>query len=332
MSYKKDIQEMNREMNMHKKHVMLAIKITFIALAISLVALAISLSVGLIQGGLFATEKDTTPPVIEPIQGTTVIGYVGEAPTYKKYVTVNDDKDEDPQLKVNSTKVDINKIGSYTVVYQAMDKAGNKSATFKLTYIVKSDEYSEKKLMDMIAKKAKEIGITDEMSKQKKVEKIFNYVHNLFSYSDDSNIPNIDRSKWKGDWIEEAIRTINDEAGDCYSYYSLSKAFFEYYDIENIGIMRSPESSLSGTHYWSIVNIGEGGKDSWYYYDATRLAGRFGDGSNSACLITQETLNSHKTSKGDTDFYLMTDAASYLDFSSAGGIKSLPAISTKKIN
>ena len=332
MSYKKDIHEMNSEMNLHKQRVILAIKITFIALAVSLVALAVSLTVSLIQGGLFATEKDTTPPVIEPIQGTTVIGYVGKAPTYKKYVTVSDDKDDDPRLEVNSEKVDINKLGSYTVLYQAIDEAGNKSSVFKLTYVVKSDEYSEEKLMDMIAKKAKEIGITDGMSKQKKVEKIFNYVHNLFRYADDSNIPNIDRSKWKTDWVEEAIRTINDETGDCYSYYSLSKAFFEYYDIENIGIMRSPNSSLEGTHYWSIVNIGENGADRWYYYDATRLAGSFGDGSNSACLITQETLKTHKTSKGATDFYLMTTSSKYLDFSSAGGINKLPSIAKEKIN
>ena len=184
----------------------------------------------------------------------------------------------------------------------------------------------------VIAVKVKEIGITDGMSKQKKVEKIFDYVHNLFRYADDSNIPNIDRSKWKSDWIEEAVRTINDETGDCYSYYSLSKAFFEYYDIENIGIMRSPNSTLEGTHYWSIVNIGEGSDDEWYYYDATRLAGSFGDGSNSACLITQETLNTHKTSKGATDFYLMTKQPAYLDFSSAGGINSLPAISKTKLD
>ena len=332
MSYKNEKEQMNEELNLHKKHVILAIKITFIAFAVALVTLAVVLTVSLFNGGLFASDKDEMPPSISARAGTTVIGYLGESPTYKKYVTVEDDKDEEPVLAVNSKNVDINKEGSYTVLYQAKDKSGNKSSVFKLTYVVKSKEYTEEKLMDMIAVKVKEIGITDGMSKQKKVEKIFDYVHNLFRYSDDSNIPNIDRSKWKSDWIEEAVRTITDEAGDCYSYYSLSKAFFEYYDIENIGIMRDPKSSLEGTHYWSIVNIGENGNDKWYYYDATRLAGSFGDGSNSACLITQDTLNSHKTSGGATDFYLMTKAPAYLDFSSAGGINSLPAIAKEKIN
>ena len=332
MSYKNDKAQMSEEMNAHKNKVILAVKITFIAFAASLLALAITLGVGLIKGGLFPSAKDETPPSISARAGTTVIGYLGESPTYKKYVTVSDDKDEEPELAINSSRVNINQEGSYTVLYQARDKSGNKSQVFSLTYVVKSKEYSEDKLMEMIAVKVKEIGITDGMSKQKKVEKIFDYVHNLFRYADDSNIPNIDRSKWKSDWIEEAVRTINDETGDCYSYYSLSKAFFEYYDIENIGIMRSPNSTLEGTHYWSIVNIGEDGQDEWYYYDATRLAGSFGDGSNSACLITQETLNTHKTSKGATDFYLMTKSAAYLDFSSAGGINALPAISKTKLN
>lgn len=332
MSYKKDKELMTKEMNAHKNRVMLIIKITFIAFAVALLALVITFAVSLFKGGLFTSAKDETAPSISARAGTTVIGYLGESPTYKKYVVVEDDSDDEPQLAIDSKSVDINKEGSYTVRYQAMDASGNKSSVFKITYVVKSREYSEDRLMEMIAQKVSEIGITDGMSKQKKVEKIFNYVHNLFRYSDDSNIPNIDRSKWKGDWIEEAVRTINDEAGDCYSYYSLSRAFFEYYDIENIGIMRSPNSSLEGTHYWSIVNIGEDGKDAWYYYDATRLAGSFGDGSNSACLITQETLNTHKTSGGATDFYLMTKSAEYLDFSSAGGINSLPAIAKEKLD
>lgn len=331
MSYKNDREEMNEEMKLRKNQVMLAIKITFLGFAVALVALAVMFAINIFNGGLFASDKDETPPSISARAGTTVIGYLGESPTYKKYVTVTDDKDEEPVLAVNSKNVDINKEGSYTVLYQAKDKSGNKSSVFKLTYVVKSKEYSKDKLMGMIAEKVKEVGITDGMSKQKKVEKIFNYVHNLFRYSDDSNIPNIDRSKWKSDWIEEAVRTINDEAGDCYSYYSLSKAFFEYYNIENIGIMRDPKSSLDGTHYWSIVNIGENGEDKWYYYDATRLAGTFKDADN-ACLITQDTLNSHKTSKGATDFYLMTKAPAYLDFSSAGGINSLPAMAKEKIN
>ena len=332
MSSNNEKKQMTEEMLTHRKRVMFAIKITFVAFAIAIAVFAVMLCVSLFKGGLFAIAKDKTPPTVTPREGTTVIGYIGESPTYKKYVIVSDDKDEEPKLAIDYEKVDINKEGSYTVKYRAMDAAGNMSEILKITYVVKDKEYSEEKLMESIAKKAKELGITSDMSNRKKVEKIFNYVHNLFKYADDSNIPDIDRSKWKEDWVEEAVRTIADETGDCYSYYSLSKAFFEYFDIENIGIMRDPASTLEGTHYWSIVNIGEDGEDAWYYYDATRLAGSFGDGSADACLITQATLDSHKTSKGATDFYLMINKPAYLDFSSAGDTTALPAIAKEKLN
>jgi hypothetical protein len=304
--------------------VLLAIKITFVVFAVALLIFAVTFVVGLVKGDIFASDKDETPPSISARMGTTVIGYVGESPTYKKYVTVSDDKDTEPELAINSSRVDINTEGSYPILYQARDKAGNKSKTLTITYVVKNKQYSEDKLMSMIADKVKEVGITDSMSKQKKVEKIFDYVHNLFRYSDDSNIPNIDRSKWKSDWVEEAIRTITDEAGDCYSYYSLSKAFFEYFGIESYGIKRAENyegAEDDGTHFWSAVNVGEG-SDRWYYYDATRLNGYFNGNKSdkNACLITEAKLKSHKTSSGETYFYKMTKA---YDF---------PTISTEELD
>lgn len=349
MSYKKDKYEMNGEMDLHKKRVIFIIKVTFIALAVSLFALAISLTVNLLQGGLFGAARDTVPPTIEPMQGKTVIGYVGEKPTYKKYVSVTDDKDEDPQFDVNASGVDINTPGTYTVFYKAVDKAGNKSETFKLTYVVKSDEYSEKKLMALVAELAEELGITQSMSTVEKVKAIYKFVnldHNITwstaSALGDSNIPNIDRDNWKEDWVEEAIRTINlyndgDGEGDCYSYYAVSKAFFEYFDIKHVGIRRDKSldyeedinGNRKGTHFWLIVDIGGG---QWYYYDGTRLGSTFNDGTKNACLITQEKLDSYVIKKtGGTYFYQIRKVDECLDFSSAG-ISSFPKIATKVIN
>ena len=329
MSYTNDKKNMNEQISRRKNRLTFIIKVTFIALSVSLVALIITLFATFLIG-----EEDTQPPTIQA-SSTQIVGYKGVPPTYKKYVTVTDNKDapEDILLQWDSRNVDINKVGTYKVGYQAIDSAGNISKPFVITYIVEEESrFTRTNLDPKIASLASGLGITQNMSKRDKVEAIFDYVHNLFKYADDSNINPIDRSKWKKDWIEEAMLTIENKTGDCYSYYSLSKAFFEYFGIENIGIMRDPDSSLEGTHYWSIVNIGENGKDSWYYYDATRLAGTFGDGSSDACLITQETLNTHRTSKGADDFYLMCNDSAYLDFSSAGGINKLPNISKEKIN
>lgn len=345
MSYKNDKEQMNEEMQSHKRKVMLVIKITFIVFAVALLALAVTFVVSLVKGGLFASGKDDTAPVIEAREGKTVVGYLGESPTYKKYVTVSDDKDEEPKLAIDYKDVDVNKEGSYIVRYQAMDKSDNKSEIFKITYVVKSKQYSKDTLMTMVEELASELGITKSMSTVEQVKKIHKFVNEEIMWSKasalgESNIPDIDRDNWKADWIEEAVRTIelynsDSGVGDCYSYYSVSKAFFEYFGIKHVGIRRDKSldnqedanGNRKGTHFWLIVDIGDG---EWYYYDGTRLAQPFNDGTRNACLITQEKLDSYVTSSGGTYFYKISKNKDCLDFSSAG-ITSFPKIGTEVI-
>ena len=49
----------------------------------------------------------------------------GKTVSYKKGVTVSDNVDKDIELEIDSSKVNLNKVGSYKVVYKATDKAGN---------------------------------------------------------------------------------------------------------------------------------------------------------------------------------------------------------------
>jgi hypothetical protein len=124
MSYNNEKEQMNKEMQTHKQRVMLVIKITFIVFAVALLALAVSIIISLVKGGLFSAGKDDTPPVIEARQGTTVVGYIGEAPTYKKYVTVSDDKDDDINYyEMESYAYDINR---------KYDKEKDKSDDFEI--------------------------------------------------------------------------------------------------------------------------------------------------------------------------------------------------------
>lgn len=337
MSYKNDKNKMNQEMENHKKAVMLVIKITFVVLAVAVVAFAVSLVMTLFKGDFFKSSKDTVAPTVQPREGSTVIGYLGEAPTYRKYVTVSDDKDASPELKINSESVDINKVGSYKVYYKAIDSAGNESKVLTITYVVKNGEYSDSKLMAMIEPLARELGMSNNMSKVELIGEIYSFVNSKIRWSGgigESNIPDIDRDNWKTDWQEEAIRTLelyNDGEceGDCYSYYAVSKAFFEYFDIKNVGLRRDMSIDEDyGTHFWQIVDIG-GGK--WYYYDGTRLAGEFSDGSKNACLITHEKLTSYKTSKNEDYFYKISKVPACVDYSSAG-ISTYPKIATEEIN
>ncbi len=299
MSYKSDKERMRRDASEHRKKVWNLIKRTFFVFAITLVLFCIAFVFGAIWDR--ESAKDTTPPQI--IGQERVIGYVGDSPLYKQMVTVSDNEDDNCIIEVNNSGVDINKVGEYKVYFRAKDASGNVSEVFTLTYVVKAREFSRETLMALIGEKAEELGITKEMTKKQQVKKIYAFVNskNAISFTNESNIPNIDRKNWEIDWIEEAVLTLDSQEGDCYSYYALSKAFFEYFGIKNEGIQRSAASKDEGTHFWNIVEIDEG----WYYYDATSLAGKFDDGTNNACLITQSKLDSYVTSGGSTEFYLM---------------------------
>ena len=301
MSYIKDKERMKREAGAHRKKVWAVIKMTFIAFLASLVLFCVTFAVSIALNG-FGGKDTIAPEIVGPIGGR-VVGYVGESPIYKQMVTVSDNEDDDPQIEVNNNDVNPDVPGEYEVLFRAVDKSGNVSETYTLIYVVKSNEYSRDTLMSLIAEKVDDLGITHEMTKKEQVRRIYAFVNSkkAVNFTNESNIPNIDRKNWQTDWIEEAVLALDSGEGDCYTYYSLSKAFFEYFGIENEGIQRSEKSEEEGTHFWQMVKIEEG----WYYYDATSVAGKFADGSNNACLITQSKLDSYETSKGGKEFYLM---------------------------
>ncbi len=318
MSYINEKEKMKKEAEAHKRTVFTAITITFVVFALLVFLLCASLVVNLISNvvkngwdaldlnSIGQAKDEEAPSIIGPSNGV-YIGYVGETPMYKQMVQVVDNIDENPTLTVNNSEVNKDVIGDYKVYYKAVDAEGNVSK-YTLIYRVMSQEFSKTTLMAMIADEAESYGITELPTKTQKVRKIYEYVQSKIVWESgasgigESNIPNIDRANWETDWVEEAVRTLESGCGDCYSYYSLSKAFFEYFDIENEGIQRSPLSEEVGTHFWNVVKVEEG----WYYYDGTRLAGKFSDGTRNACLITQAKLDSYVTSKGGTEFYLMS--------------------------
>ena len=299
MSYKEDIEKLNARMKARRDAGFRIIRITVMMLALSLVILTILLvvdSVSSCEGG--QKTKDTTPPTITLTQGDTVYSNLGEPISYFSYATATDDT-ELKTFEPQSPNVDINKAGMYKVTYVATDTAGNTSYK-ELMIIISKAEYSMSSLMSKVKTLASAIGITDNMSKEEQVKAIFKYVNSPHKtkgdasilFVDVSNVPNIGRKNWKSDWIEEAHRTIDAGQGDCYSYYSLSKALFTYLDIEHLDIKHSGKADGS-THFWSMVNIGTSDAPKWYYYDATRLLHSFESGSG--CLFTESQLYDYNT-------------------------------------
>ena len=315
VSYKSEIQANTAEMKRRRKIVFLFVKITSVLLALMLVATSVLVIVDVVGGNVGGrTEQgDSSSSLITPTKGKTVTVYAGDTVAYKSLVQVP----AGYELEYTSN-ADLSVPGKYTVTYTLL-KDGKKVETYKLTLVVEERNVELEQLMTIVAQKAETLGITKEMSKVEQVRRIYDFVNsptkgkadaNIY-FNDLSNTGN-DRTKWEMNWIAEATLTLQRGEGDCYSYYSVSKAFFEYFGIENVGIQRGTKANIdeAGTHFWSIVNVGTAQKPQWYYYDSTRLGNTFPDGTRNACLITLEKLQSYVTTTGHFDFYYF-DPAQY---------------------
>ncbi len=248
------------------------------------------------------------PTIVAPKQ---VVGYVGEGIAYRAGVEVNDDC-FGVTLSVDDSKVDMTKEGTYVVTYIATDAAGNKVEAI-IPVIIHKTHVSADMLNERISKIAKEQGMTKSLTKEELCKKIYEYVNSPGMSASAARYQYVGHSndKTRTDWRNEAYLTIQNGQGDCYSYFALSKAFFEYFGIESRDVERT-KGLTSDTHFWSMVNIGTAANPRWYFFDATRYAGKFTLGGNNGCLMTAAQLESYvPSSSGYGDNYYKFDSASY---------------------
>lgn len=190
---------------------------------------------------------DTEPPVFYGIKDKIV--YEGDAVSYKKGVSVKDNRDTDVSFQVDSSKVNLGKEGTYTVYYTAKDAAGNKtteSATITVQKLVVSDELLNEKVDGILAKIVK-----DSMTKREKAYEIYKWVKSHVAYTGSSD---------KSDWKKEAYRGIVNGLGDCFTYYAVSEALLTRAEIDNMRVTRVGGRTQ---HFWNLIDCGDG----WYHFD-----------------------------------------------------------------
>lgn len=190
---------------------------------------------------LFVTN-DTTPPVIKGLTNMTVAKH--SKPDFLKGVTANDEKDGKCVVKVDTSKLNMDKAGTYYITYTARDKSGN-TATSRRKVTVEHDQEDTKALVKSIA-----AGLSSNP------EKLRDYVRSRIGYN----------TNWGGS--DPVWYGFQNRVGNCYVHAMCLKALFDEKGISSQLIWVTDKS-----HYWLQVNIG--GK--WYHIDPTpsSLHGRY---------------------------------------------------------
>ena len=218
---------------------------------------------------------DSTPPTIKTTKDIFV--YVGESVAYRSAVAVYDNCIGEIDISVDDSLVDIFAVGDYQVGIVAADAVGNKSAVTYVTVHVISREDAKEKLDGKIAGVVNKI-ITREMTTEQKCRAIYEYIQENIEYTPVS---------YKGEWALAAYNALFVTGeGDCYSYFSAAKAFFDYLGIESLKVQRT-SGYTDDTHFWNLVNIGDNGEDRWYHFDATVMRSEYAINS---CLLTDEQI------------------------------------------
>jgi transglutaminase-like putative cysteine protease len=197
---------------------------------------------------ILTVKADTEPPKILGTRDKTV--YEGDGVAYRKGISVTDNKDTDLEVKVDSSAVNLKKVGIYNVIYTAEDLAGNK-ATVQTTVTVIKFVVSE----DMVNELADEILakiVKNDMTKLEIAEAIYSWIKKNVGYTGDSD---------KTDWLKEAYRAMEDKKGDCFTFYAVSQALLTRAGIDNMCVTRVGGKTK---HFWNLVNCGDG----WYHFDS----------------------------------------------------------------
>ena len=228
--------------------------------------------------------EDFEPPVINGVEDQTVT--VGGTIAYKKGITVTDNIDTEVTLEVDSSQVNLQEPGVYSVTYTATDSAGNTAtATAQITVEEKKAALTgqEAELAELAAQVLDSI-TNSSMTKKEIALAIYEWCNTRITYTNSSD---------KSDWVAEAVNGLNIHAGDCFTYFSVAKALLTQTDIPNIDVLKSDTSHSS--HFWSLVDVGEG----WYHFDTTP---RKGEGDY-FFLVTDEQLEAYSHSHSNSHIF-----------------------------
>lgn len=193
---------------------------------------------------------DTEPPVISGVVNQTV--HLGDSVSYRNGVSAYDNVDGRVEVLIDSSAVNVHRVGSYSVVYSASDSSGNTTTVIAVITVVGLTYDTVYELADQVLASI----ITPDMDPALKVQKIWRWTHDNITYAGTRETETLDG----------AYSGLRTRRGNCFIYYAVSEVLLTRAGFETMRVTRVGGRT---NHFWNLVKVGAG----WYHYDATPILG-----------------------------------------------------------
>jgi hypothetical protein len=197
-------------------------------------------------------QINTSPPVLN---GTApILSRMGDPILYLFGITAHDDlgRDLTDEIEVDSSRVNYNAVGDYSVVYRVKDLTGLETVIIETVTVINVDVYYVHEQVDRILDEILKEGMTQ----LDIVIAIHSWVINNISYA--QTIGGTDTI------YGDAYRALRDRGGNCFNFYAISEMMLTRAGVPNMQIDRIPDTETR--HRWSLVNPDELG---WHHFDTT---------------------------------------------------------------
>jgi len=186
------------------------------------------------------------------ITGTRNIdAMLGSRIMYLQGVSAHDAFGRPLEITIDSSDVNQNQRGVYTVIYRAEDIYGLVSEVEISVHILNIDTDWVDERIDAIFADI----FSEDMTQVEQAQAIFTWIK--------GNITFVSRAAAPGSSYEGAFRALQDKMGGCTIFSSLSDVMLHRAGIPTLRIERVPEAP--SRHRWNLINPDELG---WYHFDA----------------------------------------------------------------
>jgi len=204
-----------------------------------------------VYSALLTVRPNTVPPQIFGTSDMTV--QIGSPIIFRMGVSAEDAFGRPLEFFVDSSDLNINELGTYTVIYYTIDAWGLRTEVEITVTVLDVDPGRVRDLAQAVLDNILREGMTQEQE----ARAIFDWTQNNVAYAATITRDTV---------YEGAYQALRNRRGDCFVFYAISEVLLTLAGIPNMHIQRIPDSP--SRHSWNLINPDGLG---WYHFDATPM-------------------------------------------------------------